>query len=308
MKNFKILLFIPLFITFHQQVKSQGCSDAGFCTMGALQPQQLSDTLYKNIFKLALSYGQGEQGTTIIQTIPECEFSFFKNNSIQLKIPFLFIDGNLGSNNGVGDISFSITQALLKTKYWKLNFTAGTKIATGKSDAEINNLPLPMPYQTSLGTHDIILGTSVQYLKWNLGLGFQKVLSNKNENNFLHSAYTNNADAQKYFESNFLDRGNDALLRIERSFQLNKLNLSAGLLAIYHLQENSLINDSGNRVAIKNSDGLTLNITGNAQYNFSNRTGLNLSFGFPEVVRKVRPDGLTRHFVCAVAFNYNFGK
>jgi len=303
----KLLLLLILIVIQHQS-KSQGCSDAGFCTIGALQPQQLSDTAFKNNFKLALSYGQGEQGTTIFQTIPEIELSFFKNNLIQLKVPFLFINGNLGNNNGVGDISFSVTQTLVKTKKLKFNITAGTKIATGKSDAEINNLPLPMPYQTSLGTYDIILGTSLQYNKWNLGLGYQGVLSNKNENRFLHSAYTNNADAQKYFESNFLDRGSDALLRIERSFTLKKINLSAGLLGIYHLQESTLVNDSGNRVAIKNSDGLTLNITGNAQYNFSHRTGINLSLGFPAVVRKVRPDGLTRKFVLAAAFNYRFGK
>ena len=304
----KSLLFILIILAIHHQVKSQGCSDAGFCTIGALQPQQLSDTTFKNNFKLALSYGQGEQGVTIFQTIPEFEFRFFKNNSIQLKAPFLFINGNLGSNNGVGDISFSITQTLKKTQKLKFSVTAGTKIATGKSDREKNNLPLPMPYQTSLGTYDIILGTSLHYLKWNLGLGFQEVLSNKNENKFLHSAYSNNADAQKYFESNFLDRGNDALLRIEKSFILKKLNLSPGLLAIYHLQESSLIDDAGNPVTIKNSDGLTLNITGNAQYNFSNGTGMNFSLGFPAVVRKVRPDGLTRHFVFVAAFNYGFGK
>ncbi|MEO5569630.1 MAG: hypothetical protein ABIT08_16170 [Bacteroidia bacterium] len=304
----KVLLILLAFITIHHHAKSQGCSDAGFCSIGALQPQQLNDTTFKNNFKLALSYGQGEQGVTIFQTIPEFEFSFFKNNSIQIKVPYSVINGNLGNNNGVGDISFSITQTLVKRNNLKFNITAGTKIATGKSDAENNNLPLPMPYQTSLGTYDIILGTSLQYLKWNWGLGYQGVLSNKNENKFLHSAYTNNADAQKYFESNFLDRGNDALFRIEKSFKLKKLNLSTGLLAIYHLQESSLIDDSGNRVAIKNSDGLTLNITGNAQYNFSNRTGINLSLGFPVVVRKVRPDGLTRKFVLAASFNYSFGK
>ncbi|CAN5622137.1 hypothetical protein BH11BAC1_BH11BAC1_13050 [soil metagenome] len=306
MKN-KLLLFL-IFIAIHNQLKSQGCSDAGFCTIGTLQPQQLTDTTFKNNFKLTLSYGQGEQGVTIIQTIPEFQFSIFKNTSIQLKVPYFVINGNLGNNNGVGDPSVSITQTLVNNNNLKFSITAGTKIATGKSDAENTGLPLPMPYQTSLGTNDIILGTSLQYKKWNFGLGFQGVLSNKNENKFLHSAYTNNEVGKKYFESNFLNRGNDALLRIEKSFKLKKLNLSTGLLAIYHLQESSLIDDSENRVAIKYSDGLTLNVTGNAQYSFSNRTGINISLGFPTIVRKVRPDGLTRHFLLAVAFNYNFGK
>ena len=304
----KIFCLCVVFVNFHQQVKSQGCSDAGFCTIGTLQPQQPSDSAFKHNFKLSLSYGQGEQGVTVIQTIPELEFSFFKNNFIQLKAPFLLINGNLGNNNGVGDVSFSISQTIVKTDKIKFNLTVGAKIATGKSDAKINNRPLPMPYQISLGTYDIIFGTSLQYKYWNLGLGFQGVLINKNENTFLHSTWTNNADAQTYFESNFLDRGNDALLRIEKSFKLKQLNLTPGLIAIYHLQESSLIDTSGNRIAIKQSDGLTLNITGNARYNFSNRTGINLSFGFPAIVRKVRPDGLTRQFVLTATFNYHFGK
>ena len=59
--------------------------------MGTLQPLQLNDTAFKNNFKLSFSYGKGEQSTTVFQTIPEFEFSFFKNNLLQLKIPFLFI-------------------------------------------------------------------------------------------------------------------------------------------------------------------------------------------------------------------------
>ena len=115
---------------------------------------------------------------------------------MQLKVPIAFINGNIGSNNGVGDISFSITQTLKKTEKIKFNITVGTKIATGKSDATKNNLPLPMPYQTSLGTHDLILGTSLKYLNWNFGLGFQAVLANKNENKFLRNAWTTNPKFQ----------------------------------------------------------------------------------------------------------------
>ena len=301
-----IFLFISFLITIQYQVKSQGCSDAGFCSIGTLQSQNLADTNFINNFKFVLSYGQGEQGTTIMQIIPEFEFSFLNNNAIQIKAPYFFINGKIGNNNGVGDISFSITQTLVKQDKLKFSITAGTKIATGKSNAAINNLALPMPYQTSLGTNDIILGTSLQYRKWILGFGFQGVLSNKNENRYLHSLWVNNSDGQKYFESNFLDRGNDALLRIEKSLNIKKLSFSTGLLAIYHLQNSSIIDDSGNRSEVENSKGLTLNITGNGQYNFSYRSGFNLTFGFPIIVREARPDGLTRHFVVSSSFIYLF--
>lgn len=305
MKN--IILFF-VFTLILRDSKSQGCSDAGFCSVGTLQSEQFNQTALKNNFKFTATYGQGEQGTTVFQTIPEFEFSFFKNNSLQLKVPFVFINGNLGKHNGIGDVVLATTQTLWKSEKIKFNITVGTKIATGKSDVTTNNLPLPMPYQTSLGTTDIILGTSLQYKKWTFGVGVQCVVINKNENRFLHSAYTSNIDSKKYFESNFLERGNDALARFEKNFKLKKTTLSAGLVGIYHLQESSLVDNSGRRIAVKNSDGLTLNITGKAQYNFSKYIGINLSLGFPIIVRKVRPDGLTRHFVVATAFNYNFGK
>ncbi|MBK5284548.1 MAG: hypothetical protein JJE25_04040 [Bacteroidia bacterium] len=306
-----IFLVSVCFLFIHFNAKSQGCSDAGFCTMGALKPQSEGDTAFRHNAKLSFSFGKGEQGTSIIQIIPEIEMSFFENNFVQFKVPFISVTGNLGSNSNAGDISLSITQAVKKNETTKLSFTLGTKIATGNSSDHIGQqkLPLPMPYQTSLGTNDIILGASLQHKEWNFAIGFQGILSNNNKNNFLSDAWTSDAVstyAIKYFESRLLERGNDALLRIERSFTIKRVNLSAGLLGIYHLQEASIVDDLGSRIAVKNSEGLTLNVNGNANYNFSRRTGINFTCGFPIIVRKVRPDGLTRKIVLTAGFNFLF--
>ncbi|MEO8147522.1 MAG: hypothetical protein ABI723_07795 [Bacteroidia bacterium] len=307
MKKFLLLVSLILFLN-QSSLHAQGCSDAGFCTIGALQHQEQIDSSFKQKAKLSLSYGFGEQGTVIFQTIPEVEFSFLKNNSIQFKIPYSFINGNLGSVNGVGDIAFSITQTLKSTEKAKLNVTLGTKIATGHANSKLNSRSLPMPYQTSLGTYDFIAGASYQYKKWNISAGYQGVLSNKNENGFLRIYWEDNADAQKYFESNLLNRGDDGLLRVERNFSFKKIELSTGLLAIYRLQKDKITDETGNEIALKHSDGLTLNLTGSAQYDFSKRMGINLSFGTPLIVREYRADGLTRSLVITGAFIYHLGK
>ena len=82
--------------------------------------------------------------------------------------------------------------------------------------------------------------------------------------------------------------------------------MSTGILALYRLQKDIITDKYGNRIAVNGSDGLTLNLTGSLQYEFSSRTGINLSFGTPLVVREVRPDGLTREFVLSAGIHLNF--
>ncbi|HLG34651.1 MAG TPA: hypothetical protein VI757_07180, partial [Bacteroidia bacterium] len=134
------------------------------------------------------------------------------------------------------------------------------------------------------------------------------ILSDDNQNKFLRSKWFGNADAQKYFESNQLRRGNDALLRIERKFELKKVTLSFGVLNIIHLQKSSIVDSTGARIEVKGSDGLTLNVTGSLRYEILKRTLLNFSFGVPTIVRDARPDGLTRKLVLTAGVNYRFGK
>ena len=293
-------------------VLAQGCSDAGFCSMGVLNQISYNDSLKINSANLIFSYSIGEQGTTIFQAIPDLTLGLFRNNTIQLRLPYFFINGNLGNNQGIGDLSLSITQLLLKREKIKLSITAGTKIATGHSDDFIeqdvtnNPLPLPMPYQTSLGTSDLILGASLEYKRWNFSLGYQHVIKNKNQNGFLKIKWQENADAQKYFESNLLDRGNDALWRVERSFYLKKISFTAGLLGIYRLKKDKINTLQNEKIEVNGSDGLTLNLTGSLKYYFSKNIDSKISFGTPLVVREIRPDGLTRELVINCSFSFLF--
>ncbi|MGB8193763.1 MAG: hypothetical protein WCF67_17660, partial [Chitinophagaceae bacterium] len=108
--------------------------------------------------------------------------------------------------------------------------------------------------------------------------------------------------AGKYPSSNDFNRKGDVLLRSAYNFMLHKkLNVHAGLLAIYHLAEDTYIdaNISNSPISIKGSKGTTLNITAAANYALNNKISIGLSGGIPLIVRDVRPDGLTRHFVIA---------
>lgn len=292
------------------KIHAQGCSDAGFCTAGALKPLQEIDSSFRHQFKLTAAYGIGEQGTLVLQAISEAELSFFKNNTIQLKVPYSYINGNLGSASGLGDITISLSQRLISRPKLALSLTLGGKIATGKSDLEKDNRSLPMPYQVSLGTHDAIIGTALQYGKWNFGAGFQGVLADHNNNRFLRSGWVDNLDAQKYFESNRLRRGNDALLRVERGFHLKRFDFSVGLLGLYRIQKDKITLETSEekQVRVQGSEGLTLNLTGGINYLVSPRSTLILSFGTPLIVREVRPDGLTRSVVVNFSYGIRFGK
>ncbi|MEZ4804101.1 MAG: hypothetical protein R2852_01055 [Bacteroidia bacterium] len=57
-----------------------------------------------------MSFATGEQKVQIV--IPQLEFNAKLNdkNALQLKLPYSFISGNLGSNNGLGDITLSFSK------------------------------------------------------------------------------------------------------------------------------------------------------------------------------------------------------
>lgn len=294
-------------ILFTNNSYSQGCSDAGFCTMGSLQPAEVADSVHRQHFKITFSYGAGEEDVVIMQVIPELELSFLKKNFLQIKIPYSSATGNLSDNSGMGDLAFSLTRRWTETPTSSFSVSAGMKLPTGTTDAA-SGLPgsLPMPYQTGLGTTDLILGASWIFKTWNVSAGYQKVLNHDNQNTFLKHSTTVNPDLEPYYNSNLLERGDDALLRLEKQFKFRNLVVTPGVLAIFRLMKDRITGFSGQQVALNGSEGLTLNITASAAYVLSERFDLQLMAGAPAVVREVRADGLTRSLVLNLGFRYNF--
>ena len=306
--NYWKFIFINLLVVLVANTHSfgQGCSDAGFCSLGSMRSSQISDTLHSSI-AVSQSIGMGEEEVIILTTQLEMKLMPWKNGLISVKAPYAFVSGNLGNINGPGDLTFSYTHKIIQNGNYYVMLNVGGKIPSNASDkTNQEGKPLPMGYQTSLGTSDLIIGASFYYKNWHFAIGYQHPF-NRNENGFLHSipAWADNEDAEEYFESNKFKRGDDVMLRIERRFPKPKITYFAGLLPIVRIQKDEIIkNDT--TIALDGSNSLTINLNVGLLYKVSKQTDFNISLGFPTIFRKVRADGLTRFFNLTVGLEKKF--
>jgi hypothetical protein len=300
-----LLLFGILF-----KGKGQGCSDAGFCSAGSIKASN-NDSI-KNSLGFSVGYAIGEQGTTIITPQFEPQIKISDKSMVQIKIPFQFINGDLGSNKGLGDaiVTYNLNVTNLGKK--PLTFTLGTRIATSTSSEKRDNIPMPMTYQVGLGTTDLIVGARIQFKKgFSVSLGYQQPLFNRNQNGFDSAAYKNLKlakqlpDDENYFISSYLERKGDIMMRLDKLFKIKKSTFSIGILPIYHLGKDKARINKGTIVNLENSQGLTLNINAGLNYKISNKLEISAIAAAPLIVRKSRPDGLTRAIIFVPALRYN---
>lgn len=312
MRILSLLLSLP-FLLFVNKSMSQGCSDAGVCTMGAIHAYSNDSSEVKTeatsilTYKISQSVGLGEQSTIHLLSVAELNAVVNPNIFLQVKIPYLINIGNLANTQGVGDISLSATISKRVRTNSTFNTIFGFKIPLNNSNLSIDSKALPMPYQTSLGTFDAILGFVYQYKQWSFTTAYQKVLSSNNENAFNPNPLIwNNTDALKYFNSNKFDRGDDAILKVERTFNYrNNWAFSPSVLAITRVQKDKIVDVSTNtETELSGSSGLTLNLIGNASYQFQNRRGIDFTLAFPVIVRQVRADGLTRSMIANLSYRF----
>jgi len=311
MKN--IFLFSFALLSFCN-LNAQGCSDAGACSIGGLKNDSKAD----EYVSLNMQYAVGEQNTMFFSPQLEMVSKLAKNSGLQLKLPYIFTKGNLGSSNGLGDITAVFTHRYYDKKNWKLGVNLGCKIgvndANKKHKSSLNDFTsryaLPMPYQTSLGTHDLLIGFDARYReKWIFGLAFQMPLVQFNKNGFDTVLFdANEIEKKQYYTSAHLFRRPDLVFRADRQFKFlqERMIFQAGLLPIYHLGHDRYTDTSGVSHALSGSKGLTLNFTSGFTYILKNNFSIIVRYGVPLIVRKVRPDGLTRHFVSALELRYSF--
>jgi len=307
-----ILLCLIIAGTVPVNTNAQGCSDAGFCSIGALKPATAGgETTPKaqHRFSVLTPIGQGDDGVIVFNPGLQYDFTTANGWNVQTKITGNYASGNLGSYTGAGDIFLAATRTAALAKKWSIAYTAGIKIPLSSSNGSEAGMPLPMQYQSSIGTFDGILGLTVANTSWQFSAGYQQPLSGANKNGFLPAFWNGKPEANNYPSTFRLKRKGDALLRATRHFGTGKkLMWNTGLLAILHMGEDEFTNPfEGNRkVAIAGSSGLTLNLTGAAYYKLGKKTTLGLNAGIPLVVRDVRPDGLTRSWVIAPEISWSF--
>ena len=258
------------------------------------------------------------RGTTTLTPIIyvaniDASFSVGKKNSFQVKLPYQTITGTLANTSGIGDISLCVTRNIYTSDQFDLNVSIGGKIPSNKSDkVSDEGYPLPMYYQTSLGTYDFITGISLISKKWLFATGIQHPF-NKNNNQFLWGQWDNSSEnpayIKKYSKANQLRRGTDVMLRVERNFRLSRLNFSLGLLPIYRITNDEILDptvDPENHTKPNGAKGLALSVIATAGFNFNVKSGIKLLAGHKIVQRDNNPDGLTRVLVTTISYFHRF--
>lgn len=294
--------------SLNSNLLAQGCSDAGFCSVGNLGVHANNHAAKKHYLQLTTSLGVGDDNVVVFTPTLEYGTQLGRHWQAQGKVTANYASGNLGDAFGAGDVFLSGTYLVDPTKKWQTSFTLGAKLPLNQSNLEKNGLSLPMQYQSSLGTIDVIGGIAITSARWQFAAGWQQPVSGINLNHFLPVYYSDKA-AMAYPPTNDFNRKGDVLLRSNYNFKaIHKLSFNTGLLAIYHLGKDTYINANvqNKPIDILGSEGLTLNATVSVKYPLGNKFEIGLSSGIPLVIRDVRPDGLTRSFVIAPTIKYQF--
>ncbi|MDH4472583.1 MAG: hypothetical protein QE487_08225 [Fluviicola sp.] len=286
------------------RVCAQGCSDAGFCTVDALKsPDGDSTVSEKSVqLKLGASVGKADYNITIFASYLEYNRQVNKHWGYDMKLTQLAQFTDSINTNGLGDLFLIGTY---KTNS-KIAVTAGVKLPFSDGNKQRNGRSLPNDFQSSLGTIDFIGGISKDWRKFRFTAAVQQPLT-QGKNRFSPELFDSISVFSTFQSTNGFERRGDVLARMNYTWAVNKhWKLTPGLLAIYHLGEDSYLDSFDVRKPISGSEGLTLNGTLFVHYSINKSHKLEFSAGTPFVVRAVRPDGLTRSFVATLEWKWLF--
>lgn len=302
------LLPISTLIPLHSF--SQGCSDAGVCTIHSIKNNAEAHETKpgnKNDISLGFAYGIGERSTNNYSSYVEYTRSLTRRTSLTGKFSYNFIAGELANVSGPGDLFLSINHAFDETRNWKKSIVVGLKVPFDKAAIEKNGIRLPMPYQTSLGTTDLVLALNYSRRSFGATLALQQPLKPENDNGFLPSDYPSIPAAARYWPTREFSRKGDIVSRLSYTLKTKTpFSFRPSLLAIYHETNDTYVDADKIRKEVEKSRGLTLNANLFVDYRLKNGNAVELSLGTPFVVRDRRPDGLTRKLVAAIEYQFSF--
>jgi len=292
-RNLKYIAIFIFGINICGLVYSQGCSDAGFCTVPTLKTISKIDSAVRmmNYMKLGISYGIAQYNVSIVSPFVEYRGKIGEKISTAVKVLYAVHHGDLATTRGLTDIIASVDYQVAGSAKAVL----GIKVPFNKADQQKNGLPLPMAYQTSLGTADIILGMAITGKYFSLTTALQQPFI-QNRNEFLREDYPDGILTDNYISTKDYHRKGDVLLRLSHpaNFRNQKFTLISSILPIYHLGNDSYVDSTGLRSEIIGSRGLTLNLNVFLQYRVNASNHIEISAGAPIIAREVRPDGLSQ--------------
>ncbi|MCB2197926.1 hypothetical protein KQI63_00880 [bacterium] len=287
------------------QAMGQGCSDGGLCTIAELEPtRDLHQEAATVRLNAGVSYGAGHDGLQVYTPSVGLSLRLVNKVGINLKLTAAKVDGDLGKTNGLGD-------AFL-TAAWHpgglqagLSLFIGLKQPLGSSNASVSSNPLPMEYQATLGTTDLLAGMSWSIDRYELSIGWQNSLSDHNDNEFI-SGPLPKPSAKDFPTTYHFDRSGDLLIRLSANlpFLEDRLAITPSLLPIYHYANDRYQVPNGEFKNLDGSKGWTVNLNVYGNFALSDKTSVGASFGAPMVARSSRPDGLTRQFVLGLHLSH----
>lgn len=294
----QVYIIAILFTSFYTY--GQGCSDAGVCSFhggGKMKQSKTSHSL-----SLSNSAGLGDEkvfinANKIGYKYTESEFS------IALDLGYSVASGEIGTFGNASDLNLSLGYNFTEN----FSFMIGNKIPLNDADQEEAGKALPMAYQSSLGTFDLLLGGVYQIDAYTITLAYQHPLTD-NKNSYFQNSFPE-AKEDKFASTNGFQRSGDLLLRFSRNYDFSAeygLTLNTSILSIYHIQEDKYTELDGTEQSIANSDGLTLNLVAGLNYAIDDANFLDFRFGFPVKVRDIRPDGTTRGISAVLEYGIKF--
>lgn len=304
MRNFTcVLLTVAAWGLSSNDSRGQGCSDAGFCTINSFKPNSTGEKkqLASHV-KVGAFGGTADNSISVFGTYVEYGKRLSKRVAIDAKVTTIAQTGNNISTFGLADIFISTTFQVDKN----IRLTLGAKAPLMNANKTQNNVPLPMDYQSSLGTFDFVAGIGFQLKKWQLMAAIQQPLT-QNNNQFFASSYPNDSKLRSFQSTNGFKRAGDVLLRVAYPVTLHsKWKFTPSLLPIYHLANDRYMDENRIEREIIGSRGLTLNANTFIDYEINTKNAIQLNIGIPLVIRDVRPDGLTRGFIASLEYRINF--
>lgn len=288
---FHISIVVVLLMLQQTISHAQGCSDAGICTAPTIR---LTDTSVlsgnnKNTVTAGTVFGTAQYNVTSLGIHAEYVRRLGKM-TVSGKVLYAFINGPVASNAGLADAMFTVAYS------FNDRFTPmlGLKVPFNNANVMHNGLPLPMAYQTSLGTTDLLAGFTYTYRNWGFALAWQQPLV-QNNSTFFVTDYPAGSIDSRYRSTNGFERRADALARVYYNIRFSsKWLFTPGILPIYHIGNDSWVDKTGVRTSIPGSQGLTLNTNLALRYTLNKSSYLRFTAGAPVLARKVRPEGLTK--------------
>jgi hypothetical protein len=281
---------------------AQGCSDAGFCTISSLKPSD-KDSVHTKLNQLKVGSFVGSADHSILVYGAYLEYNRQLNSKFRadIKLSSIAQKGNGISVYGLSDLFVNVNFAATPS----LSLTLGTKIPLSRANRTLDGLLLPMDYQSSLGTFDLIFGIGYQIKKLQLVAAIQQPIT-QNKNTFFPFLYPESSPLNSFQSTNQFERSGDVLLRFSYPIEvLKRVVVTPSILPIYHLSRDRYT-DGFLVKEIEGSQGLTLNGNLYIDCTLDEKSSLQLNAGIPFLFRETRPDGLTRSFIVTLEYKVKF--